>query len=193
MRALLLAIVVVMGQSGAVMAHDLEWNNLLLASLKLRSGLDYDANVDSYLEVFRPDVWKRYRNDEFEMASKRRETIELMKNAIAAFRIDEEFVVRASTRIGSYDFKTNKFPLEGWTESAYFYDSNYPHGSFPSTLQLYMSNTDIVKEFPMAETAARDFVRGRIDRDGDSDRRIYVMLNGCDLRNAPIFWSNWHL
>lgn len=177
MRALLLAVVVVVGQSGAVVAHDLEWNNLLLASLKLRPGLDYDANVDSYLEVFRPDVWKRYRNDEFEMASKRRETIELMKQAITSFRLEEDFVVRTTTRIGSYDFKLNKFPLEGWTESTYFYATNYSNGSFPSSIKVFMDNTDILREIPMDETRARDFVRGRIDRRGNSDRTIYVTLN----------------
>lgn len=176
MRALLLAVVVVV-QSGAVMAHDLEWNNLLLASLKLRPGLDYDANVDSYMEVFRPDVWKRYRNDEFEMATKRRETIELMKKAIESFRLEEDFVVRTTTRIGSYDFKSKKFPLEGWTESSYYYASNYPHGSFPNSIKVFMDNANIIKELPMDETQARDFVRGRIDRNGHSDRQIYVTLN----------------
>jgi len=177
MRALLLAVVLLVGQSGAVMAHDLEWNELLFASLKLRPGLDYDANVDSYMQVFRPDVWKRYRNDEFEMASKRRETIELMKQAVASFRLEEDFVVRTTTRIGSYDFKLQKFPLEGLTESTYFYASNYPHGSFPSSIKVFMENTDILKEIPMNENQARDFVRGRIGRDGDSDRRVYVTLN----------------
>lgn len=177
MRALLLAVVVLIGQSGSVVAHDLEWNNLLLASLKLRPGLDYDANVDAYMEVFRSDVWKRYRNDEFEMASKRRETIELMKAAIASFRLDEDFIVRTTTRIGSYDFKSKKFPLEGWTESTHFYASGYPHGSFPSSIKVFMNDTNILKELPMDEAQARDFVRGRIDRNGHSDRQIYVTLS----------------
>ena len=177
MRALLLAVVVLVGQSGAVMAHDLDWNNLLLASLKLRPALDYDANVDSYMEVFRPDVWKRYRNDEFEMASKRRETIELMKKAVSSFRLEEDFVVRTSTHIASYDFKSKKFPLEGWTESTYFYASTYSNGSFPSSLKVFMENTDILRDIPMDEAHARDFVRGRIDRYGNNDRQIYVTLN----------------
>lgn len=177
MRSLLLALLIAAGPGSGLMAHELDWNSLLLASLKLRSGLDYDANVDAYMEVFRPDVWKRYRNDEFEMVTKRRETIELMKQAIASFSIEEDFVVRTSTRIGSYEFESKSFPLEGWSGSTYFYASHYPHRSFPSSIEVYMSNPNILKGFPMGEAQAKDFVRGRIDRQGDTDRTVYVKLH----------------
>ena len=78
-----LALLTVALSCGTVSAHDLEWQKLLLAALQLRQGLDYDANVDSYMQVFRPDVWNRYRNDRFGLEAKRKETIELMKRAVS--------------------------------------------------------------------------------------------------------------
>ena len=135
MRLLFVILMVLAGQANILMAHDLDWKSLLIASLNLRQGLDYDANVDSYMEAFRPDVWKRYRNDEFEMVGKRKETMELMKQAIAGFSLQETFVVRTSTEFGNYEFDSKSFPIVGWSESSYFYASSYPHGSFPSSMR----------------------------------------------------------
>jgi Domain of unknown function (DUF4852) len=177
MRSLFLGLLVLACPAGNLMAHDLDWKNLLLATLKLRHGLDYDANVDSYMQVFRPDVWNRYRNDEFEMVSKRKETIELMKQAIERFSIQEPFVVRTSTRIGSYEFDSKSFPLDGWSESSYFYASNYPHGDFPSSIEVFISNPQVVKRLAMSEVQAKEFVRNRKDRHGEINRMIYVKLN----------------
>ena len=176
MRSLLVMLMVIAGQANTLMAHDLDWKNLLIASLKLRQGLDYDANVDSYMEAFRPDVWKRYRNDEFEMVGKRKETMELMKQAIAGFSLQETFLVRTSTEFGNYEFDSKSFPIVGWSESSYFYDSSYPHGSFPSSMSLFLSNPKAVSRIVMDEAQAKEFVRNRKNSSGNINRSLYVVL-----------------
>lgn len=176
MRLLLAIVLMLISPASFLQAHDLDWKSLLIASLKLRPGLDYDANVDSYMEVFRPDVWKRYRNDEFEMVGKRKETIELMKQSIASFSLQETILVRTSTEFGNYEFESKSFPINAWSESSYFYASAYPHGSFPSSMSLFLSNPKAVSRIALGEDQAKEFVRNRKDRSGNVDRRLYVLL-----------------
>jgi hypothetical protein len=177
MIARALAVLTITLSCGPLSAHDLEWQKLLLATLQLRQGLDYDANVDSYMEVFRPDVWNRYRNDEFELEAKREETIELMKRAVSSFNLKEDFVVRTSTEFGNYDFSNQTFPLGAYTESTYFYKSHYPHGSFPDSFRVFMKNFDSIREFEMSNSKARDFLQSRKDRNGRIDRRVHLLLH----------------
>ncbi|MDX1928825.1 MAG: DUF4852 domain-containing protein [Pirellulaceae bacterium] len=185
MRLLLLVLSCVVGQSSNLFAHDFEWKNLLMASLKLRQGLDYDANVDSYMEVFRPDVWNRYRNDEFEMVGKRKETIAMMKQSIDSFDLEEYFDIRTSTRFRNYDFDSKCFPIDALTEKSYFYASSYPNGGFPSTIEVFMRNPKVVNKFDMGESQAKEFLRTRKDRNGDINRNVYLKLSVRIVKAKP--------
>ncbi len=119
----------------------------------------------------------RYRHDEFELEAKRKETIELMKRAVSSFNLKEEFVVRTSLNFGNYDFRNETFPLDGYSESHYFYASHYPHGSFPSNIKVFMKNVNSVRQFGLSNAKARDFLQTRKDRNGRIDRRVYLVLH----------------
>ncbi len=178
MRSLAFILFFVLGQSnGILLAHDFNWKNLLLASLKLREDLDYDANIDSYMQIFRPDVWEHFRNDEFELVAKRKESMVLMKKQIANHSLQETYSIRATTSFKNYDFDLKSFPLEGWSETSFFHESSYPHGTFPSSFKVYMTNPQVVDAIPMSEAQAREFVKARKNRNGDVNRTIYVLMN----------------
>ena len=176
MRLLFAVLLTLISPASLLQAHDLDWKSLLIASLKLRPGLDYEANVDSYMEAFRPDVWKRFRNDEFEMVGKRKETIELMKQSIANFSLQETFTVRTTTKFGSYEFESKSFPIDGWSESSFFYASTYTYGSFPDTINVFLNNPKAVTRIALGEVQAKEFVRSRKDSYGEVDRKLYVIL-----------------
>ena len=187
MRVSIVVAIILVGQAGSVLAYDFDWKNLLMASLKLRQSLDYDANVDSYMQVFRPDVWNRYRNDEFEMAEKRRETIEIMKKAVAAYSLDEDIVVTTSMEIGSYDFETKGFPLDGLNESSYYYASSYQNGNFPNRFTMHLSNPAALGHLQLSEAQAKEFLNSRKNRNGEISRKVYVKLylRVKKFRNEP--------
>ena len=177
LHILTFAILLVVGGVRSAAAHDFTWRNLMLASAKLRPSFDAEANVDSYLQIYRADVWKRYHNDEFELAEKRRETIEIMERDIEQFKLDEDFTIRGNLQFGTYDFKTGRFPIAGISEDSYYYESQYSSGTFPSTFKVFFSNPTLLDGITMPEAEAKEFLRLRKDRYGDVNRRLYAKLN----------------
>lgn len=177
MRSLMLVLALFVSQSTSLLAHDFEWKTLAIASLKLRNQLDYEANVDSFMEAFRPDVWNKYHDDEFEMVPKRKETIEMMKQLVNSFSLQESFIVRTTTRLKNYDFESKKFPIDGWDESNYFYETEYQNGSFPRIFRVFMSNTEVFSGIPLNEQQAKEFIQSRKDRFGDIDRTVHMTIS----------------
>lgn len=150
-KSFTLAVLCTLMVSTSVMAHDLNWDNLMIAAVKLQPQFDYEANVDSYMNIYRSDVWNRYRNDEFELQDKREETIKMMKERVSSFPLNEEFVVYTSFEFGDYDFKKQIFPLDSLTEATYFHASNWNHGSFPDTYKVFFSNPSKIGDINMTQ------------------------------------------
>lgn len=148
----------------------------MAASVKLQSSFDYEANVDSYMKIYRSDVWNRYRNDEFVLHDKRQETIEMMKEHFSSFPLDEEFVLRTTLKFGDYDFSNEEFPVDGFGESTYFHDSRWRSGSFPSTYKVFLTNPNKVGNLEMAKNEAKSFLQSRKNNFGVVNREIYVKL-----------------
>lgn len=143
------------------MAHELKWDSLMLAAVKMQPHFDYEANVDSYMQLYRSDVWNRYRNDEFELQEKREETIGMMKERASSFPLEEEFVVYATFDFGDYDFKKEAFPLNALSETTYFNDRNDRNGSFPYTYKVFFSNPAKIGDINMAKDEAKSFLKSR--------------------------------
>lgn len=181
-------------------AHDFSWDNFLLARMKLDKGFDYRAHADSYMQVFRPTVWKTYKNDEFELEDKRNETVDLMKSRVDDFSLDETFTLNTRLEIGKYDFDQNSFPVENMSENHYWYEYKYSNADFPSTFKVYLSNTEVLSAIPMEKSVASDFVKRRRDRYGNINRYLHATIkfkivklkNGRDefvgeIQSAKIF------
>ncbi len=158
-------------------AHDFSWTNLMLAAVKMQPHFDYDANVDSYMQMYRPDVWNRYRNDEFELQDKREETIKIMKDRVASFSLNEEFVVHTVFKFGDYNFKKQLFPLDSLTANTCFSESAPRHfGSFPYNYKLFFTNPSRIGDIDMVKEDAKKFIQKRKDKYGSVNRRINAKL-----------------
>lgn len=114
---------VLVGMTTAVQAHDFSWDTLLIAKMKLQRGFDYESHVDSYMQVFRSSAWNRYKNDEFELEDRRNETLNLMKERVDLFDLDEELTINTTFSIGKYDFGKEEFPITEATSDHYWYQS----------------------------------------------------------------------
>lgn len=79
MKKILLATVIAsttLINAGNVMADQLPWGTAAKAMLKVTGNTDYPKLVDSYMEMFDNDTYRKSKYDEFEMEEKRQETIE---------------------------------------------------------------------------------------------------------------------
>jgi len=176
----ILGLVLLLGLVGPRLGHAMEFNykDLVLATIKLTPDYDYDTFVDSYMQVFRPAVWEKSHNDEFELKSKRAETIDLMKKAAAAFNMDDPIVIHTNVDFGEYDFKEKKFALSPFSGSTFFYDG-YCCTHLPNQIKVYFTNPDFVNGIPMETDAAKAFLQkhktnGYVNRRLDADINIKV-------------------
>ena len=152
--------------------YEFSWENLLFAMAKLDKHFDVSAYWDDYLEVFRPAVWKEYRNDEFQLAKKKAEALEALRERIANFDLNRDFVIRANLTIGKYDFDRSAFPVEEATTSHYWYERHYPHGDFPERIEVYFSNPELMRHISLPPDKAEQFLASRKNSRGEVNRRI---------------------
>lgn len=151
------------------------YSHLLHARMKLDS--DFNCNVCSipYMQHFRPSVFQNTRNDEFEFQRSRRETVELMKKAVAAVNLDEEIVLRTTVHIGNYDFDKAQFFVNDVSTTTYWSTHSQKSVSgLPYRIDVFLNNALSVRSIPMTEDEAQSFIDRRKDRYGNVDRRLYA-------------------
>lgn len=151
------AVVAVLAVSTSAHAVELEYANVLHAYMHLDKKFDYEEMVDSYMETFRPEIYRRYKDDEFEGPAKRKETIELMKKDAAEPWLEAEFTVRTHAEFGEYDFKRQAFDFHPLSEGTYF-PVHHCCNQLPGQLDVYLSNTGIIDGIPMPKDEAKQFL-----------------------------------
>lgn len=157
-------------------AQRLSWERLLFADMHLQPSFDFNEHVDAYMRIFRPELWKRYRNDEFELAAKRRESISMMKQSASTFAPENLFLAQTSFKFGSYDFNRGLFPLDSISESSFFsYEKLYSH-SLPNEYKIRFTNPSMVGDLAMGEADAKAFLQKRKYKSGLVDRKVYAKL-----------------
>lgn len=161
---------------GTVAAHEFTWHNLLNASAKMTENFDYQNYVDSYMQLYRKQVWQKYHDDEFALQDKRKETIKIMKEKFESFDASEPFVIRTELSFGKYDFENNIFPVNGLEKGTYFPQSHYNTGAFPHSFELHVKSVDRIGDLSMPKNEARKFINSRKDTNGDVDRTIFAKL-----------------
>lgn len=179
MKTLRMAIVLILVSATASAeepTHKFDWDTLLAASIKLQKDFNYRANVDSYLQLFEPDVWDFVRNDEFELDAQRKKTIEKFQAEVERFSLDQDVALNTWLTIGEYNFETESFPVMNMSDGYFWNKRRYSSGSFPRELRLYLTNHALLAELPMSPDEARAFLNRRKDRNGEVNRRIEVTL-----------------
>lgn len=166
--------------------HDFTWENLFLARVKLDKDYDFEAHVDDYLKTFRPDVWKRYHDDEFQLEKKRIEALRIFKQRVEEFDLDQEFIIPSATvNIDKYDFEHAAFPIKEATDHHYWYKSRSTGSQFPSSFNVYFKNPELMKYLPMPADEAEQFLVERKSTAGYVDRELlaYIRVRICKKKN----------
>ena len=171
------AITVLLVVGSSVQAESFNYENMMKARMKLDPVFDFEGTADSYMRVFRPVIFKKYNDDEFQLRAKRRETIELMRNSAERFRLETAFVMRATLTLGEYDFDAQQFPVVE-SDGSYHWSTRIPRyaNDLPERFKIFFYNPELIHAVSMSEAAAREFIRTRKNRYGDVQRNIQTEL-----------------
>lgn len=154
-------------------AEEFSYRNLTSARMKLDKHFDFEANADSYMQAFRYDIYKAYRNDEFQFRRKLSETVEMMKEAAEQFSLDSEMTLNVRLTLGNYDFDNQEFPIIEMNGSNYWYKNcPYHRGNLPSSYSVHLTNKSLVRSIPMSERNAEAFIAARKTSYGSVNRTI---------------------
>lgn len=173
----LAATAVLLSFDSTVLAQDFNYQNMMLARMKLDKSFDYEAYSDSYMRAFRPVVYKTYRNDEFQFRRKKRETVELMKEATKDFKLDAPMKLTGRMTLGQYDFDKQQFPVKEATDTYHWY-VNRPGGGgdLPYRYSIYFQNPELIRAIPMKEDIAEEFIKRRKNQYGKIDRVVQATI-----------------
>ncbi len=157
-RTMVLAAGLLCMSSMPAWCYDLTYQNMLVAAMKLDPAFDYDNTVDGYMQAFRPAVWQKYHDDEFQRHDKEAETLQLMKAAAANFNINDPIVIHTSLQFGEYDFKSHQFALNPFSDGSFFPVNYCCAQGLPNQIKLFFSNPDIINGLAMDEQTAKNFL-----------------------------------
>ncbi len=157
--------------------REYSWENLVWAHIyHNQETIILNDYIDELMEVFRPTVWKKYKNDEFELEEKRQESRELFEKRLASYDQRSTYKINTVWSLGQYDFGKEAFPIEGLTPSSYYSTGAHRFYKFPLTYKVFFSNTALVGDCPMAKDAASAFTKRRKSGDGSVNRKVNVSL-----------------
>lgn len=131
-----------------------------------------------YLYHGQSDKYEKVKEDEFELDGAIDEAYQELVEKVNSNQsfIGQTSVLRLSAKIGKYDFKTEKFPVNAMTKDSYIsYDGNYKLVSSSSTKHLQLSFDNIKSEdafISMPKAEAKEFVKNSKDRNGNVNRKI---------------------
>jgi hypothetical protein len=154
-------------------AEEFSYRNLTSARMKLDKHFDFEANADSYMQAFRYDIYKAYRNDEFQFRRKLSETVGMMKEAAEQFSLDAEMTLNVRLTLGNYNFAKQDFPIIEMNGSNYWYKNcPYHRGNLPSSYSVHLTNKTLIRSIPMSERNAEAFIAARKTSYGSVNRSI---------------------
>ncbi|MGI6853573.1 DUF4852 domain-containing protein [Mesorhizobium sp. 1B3] len=158
------------------MAADFTYDSVLPVYLKLDSTLMPEDIVDGYMETYRPEVWSKFRNDEFELEEKREETLRMMKDRIAAADASETFIIQSRFEFGDYDFKNEKFDFRPFADGLFF-KLDHCCTDLPRKIKVSFLNADLVDGIQMAKDEAKAFLNSRKSSGGYVNRTVLAKLS----------------
>lgn len=165
-------ILVVFSLCSTAYAKEANYLNLFLTDLKLSPSVDYENIINKYMQAYRSEVWTKYKNDEFELEDKRQESIDMLKDKVAGFDLNDPVVIRTRTEFGEYDFDSQAFEYKPISEGIYFPFRNYP---MPN-VKLTISNGSDIGDIAMPKAEAKNFLAERKSSYGSIDREVNLTL-----------------
>lgn len=156
-------------------AADFNYNTVLPVYLRLDTTLMPEDIVDGYMETYRPEVWSRFKDDEFELEDKRAETLKMMKDVIAAANPNEVFTIQTRFEFGDYNFGAEKFDFRPLADGLYFRVNNCCN-SLPREVKVFFSNAASIDGIPMEKAKAKAFLAARKSSYGTVDREVLAKM-----------------
>ncbi|MEW5682373.1 MAG: DUF4852 domain-containing protein [Pseudomonadota bacterium] len=156
------------------------WAYFFTAYRKMSKYFSYDQNATDLMRIYYPDIYTKYRNDEFELASKRQAAVSKIKQTTEEF--DETRVHQLFTEwdFGTYDFEKSEFPLDSLTTTTSYsfkQDSlRMPSNNFPREFRLYFTNPEVIGNLKMDPEAAKVFLQKKKNSRGTINRELPAMF-----------------
>ncbi|BEM75216.1 hypothetical protein SME36J_46390 [Serratia marcescens] len=163
--------------SGSVMAYDFSYDNTIIAYLKLNENVKPQDVVDGYMKMYRPTVWQKNHNDEFEMEGKRKETIDIIEKKISDMDLNKSFTIRTQLQFGDYDFTKKAFSFSPLTGSTYYHVDKCCYSGITNTVNVFFDNGDIITDFSISEDKAKQFLAARKDKQGFINRNVFAVID----------------
>ena len=146
------------------------------SAIKLNNG-SIEPYINEYIYRFDNANYNVYQEDEFELAK----TVKELNNEIKNIPLDKEFFIKYSATFGKYNFETNEFDFQPFTDETFIEILNFafaPRSSTNTSVQLHFSNGKEVSSLPMEFDKANFLVKMRKDkRSGKVDRTIHLKVS----------------
>ncbi len=156
------------------------WEYFFTAYRKMSKYFSYEANATELMKLYYPGLYKKYRNDEFELASQRAAAVKKIKQETNEF--DETSVHQFFTEwdFGKYDFDKGEFPLDSLSSTtSYRFKQDYfrtPDNNFPREFRLYFTNPEVIGNLNIEPEAAKVFLQKKKNSKGRINRELPAMF-----------------
>jgi len=136
-----------------------------------------DSLIVQFAMDFRNDIYKKYRNDEFEWQDQKQKIKKEIEQLVLSTSTTGNYVMATGIEFGNYDFEKLGFNVS-IGEGTYF--PFYASGRYNSNLpQISLVFVDFTKYnfFPVAKDKANEFLKSRKDSYGNVDRKITLLIH----------------
>lgn len=156
--------------------YNYSWDNFLIGSISLYRQFPYRLYVDSYLRKYHESKWLRFRQDEFMWGKIQEEAVDEMKRKVKDFRLNHNFSIFGVFRFGDYNFETEEFFFEPFSENMFIgIEDKKPFG-FPSEFKIKFENYDAISGIKLSSDDAKDLIATRPLVNGKIQRHLYGEL-----------------
>ena len=156
------------------------WGYFFTAYRKMSKYFSYEHSATDLMRIYYPDIYKKYRNDEFELASQRNDAVMKIKQRTDEFDENRVHIMYTNWDFGKYDFGNEEFPLDSLTPTArYRFKQNrvrMPSNSFPYEFSLYFTNPEIIGNLKMPPEEAKVFLQTKKRSSGSVNRKLPVIF-----------------
>jgi hypothetical protein len=156
-------------------AAEFSYKTVLYSYLKLSPDISLPEYGNDLMQIYRPELWAKYQNDEFALSKARKETVQSVQAALARWNNTTSYVINTTTQFGKYDFDRKSYDLHPFAESTVFTVNNCCT-QFPNTFTVSFDNPDILDGIPMTEDRAKSFLEQR-KSGGFINRRVNLVVN----------------
>jgi len=158
-------------------AYDFNFENVLIAYIKLNENIKPADVVDGYMQIYRPTVWKNSHNDEFEMEGKREETVRIINNKVANMDLNKNFTIRTKLPFDEYDFVKGMFSFTPLREGVFFPVHKCCYSGITDHIEVYFDNGKIVNGLKIPKEQAKTLLSQRRTSYGSINRDVYMKIN----------------